>query len=756
MIMARELYPGMGQAVAERTILRKKNKGTKRERWETWEEVSERVAQGNALLCPTAKEKASEYRLLNQMIGNGSLLTSGRHLQHGDVTEPMRNMEVFTNCSTAITTFGLVYLLLNGSGVGRCYDDDLMLVDWDNAPNILCVLDESHPDFDPTAHESARDAYHKYRNNSNVLLFKVGDSREGWGSAVEYLELLAFEKIHHDKLLILDFSQVRCKNTPIAGMQDRPCSGPVPLMNAFMRVNSLKGAGMPRWMQAMYVDHYFADCVLVGGVRRSARMSVKNWRDPSIFEFIQVKRPIEFYGKTPQEIAEIRATSKPNGFLWSSNNSVMVDEEFWELVRLKPSSRRGRSSLARHARKVFEMVTQCAYYDGTGEPGIINVDKLTVNNDEIESIKGEYFNSKRYNPLEGTSLYLDKLLKAAKSKQYCMIVNPCSEICIAIWGAFCTIADVCFYHCDNLGQCEEVIRAAVRFLIRVNTLDSVYNKEVKRTNRIGVGLTGVHEAAWKFFGFDFFDLINEQKSKEFWLWLSKMKRAVRDESIKYSKYLGVKPPHTDTTVKPSGTISKLFGLTEGWHLPAMLWYIRWVQFSLNNPLVAEYKAKGYPVQELKKYRNTVIVGFPTVPLIATIMPADRIVTAAQATPEQQYKWLMLGEKYWIRGVDEQGNPLNPDTGNQISYTLKYDPKRVMYKEFRETILKYQSKVRCCSIMPQEEQASYEYLPEQPVAQAIYNDVVSRIKAIIREDIGREHLDCGAGGCPVDFTAGEKK
>lgn len=754
--MARELYPGMGQAVAERTILRKKNKGTKKERWETWGEVAERVAQGNALLCPTAKEKAAEYRVLNSFISDGSLLTSGRHLQHGDVTEPMRNMEVFTNCSTSITTFGLVYLLLNGSGVGRCYDDDLMLVDWDNAPNVLCVLDETHPDFDHTAHESARDAKHKYRNNPNVIWHSVGDSREGWGGGVEKLELLAFEKIHRDKLLILDFSPVRAKNTPIAGMQDRPCSGPVPLMNAFARVNSLKGAGMPRWMQAMYIDHYFADCVLVGGVRRSARMSVKSWRDPSIFEFIQVKRPIEFKGKTPAEIEEIRKTQKPSGFLWSSNNSVLVDKEFWELVRLSPRSRRGRGELARHARKVFEMVTECAYYDGTGEPGFINVDQLVVNNDTLDSIKGEYFSSKRYELLEGTDLYLDRLLRVAKSKQYCMIVNPCSEITIAIWGAFCTIADVCFYHCRDVDEAEQVVRAAVRFLIRVNQLDSVYDKEVKRTNRIGVGLTGVHEAAWKFYKFGFLDLIDENKSQVWWNFLSRMKRAVRDEAIKYSKHLGVVCPHTDTTVKPSGTISKLFGLTEGWHLPSMLWYLRWVQFSLNNPMVEEYRKQGYPIQELKKYRNTAIIGFPTVPLIATIMPADKIVTAAQATPEQQYKWLMLGEKYWLRGVDENGQPLTPDTGNQISYTLKYDPKRVTYKDFRKTVLEYQSKVRCCSIMPQEEQSSYEYLPEQPVAQAIYNDIVSKIKQAMREDIGREHLDCGAGGCPVDFTQGEKK
>ena len=44
----RSFHPGMGQAVAERTVLRKKPNGE----WETWHDVASRVAIGNSLLCP--------------------------------------------------------------------------------------------------------------------------------------------------------------------------------------------------------------------------------------------------------------------------------------------------------------------------------------------------------------------------------------------------------------------------------------------------------------------------------------------------------------------------------------------------------------------------------------------------------------------------------------------------------------------------------------------------------------------------------
>ena len=415
----RELLPGMGQAVAERTILRKKENG----KWENWGDVAGRVALGNSLLCKTAEEQAKEYKLLKKHISNATLLMSGRHLQHGDATQPQRNAEVFTNCATSPTSFLLFFLLLNGcfkkgtkvkmaggtykniedvkkdeivvsfnedtkefviqhvsklninmpklmvkitldnkeeiycthdhkfltnkyewveaknlknkvlkskpnqnnnnkkplvpnkgtvivdeistyvidveylefdnqpvydltventhnylvsksdivvhnSGVGRCYDDDMMLVNWDNAPDIRCVLRQDHPDFDWSAHESVREAKHKYGSGKDVLWFKIPDSREGWAKALEIWENSAFEKIHKDKILILDFSDVRPSGAAIGGMQNRPASGPVPLMNAFSKAASLKSAGLPRWKQALEIDHCFAACVLVGGARR--------------------------------------------------------------------------------------------------------------------------------------------------------------------------------------------------------------------------------------------------------------------------------------------------------------------------------------------------------------------------------------------------------------------------------------------------------------------------------------------------------
>lgn len=815
-------------------------------------------------------------------MSNGVIIMSGRHLQHGDETQPTRSQEVFTNCATACTSFASFYLLMNGcfrkgtlihcngslkkiedikpgqlvltldentlkfthnivekvhinlpkpmveliisdgkpivctedhlfltrtrewveaknlvdkylyttgrvikvnvlgdteeevydltvkdshnyvigehytvvhnSGVGRSYDDDLMIVNWDNAPNIRCVLDEKHPDFDHSAHESYRDAKHKYGDNPDILWHDVEDTREGWGKAVEVWELAVFEKIHKDKLLIFNFSNVRSRNTPIIGMQGRPASGPVPLMNAFNKVASIKGANLPKWRQAMYVDHYFAECVLVAGSRRSARMSTKYWKDKTVLDFIVIKRPIEFIGKSLEEIKILRKNGKFEGFLWSSNNSVMVDEEFWTLLDLEPRDTLYYSEWSVHARNVFDLLTEASYGDGTGEPGVINVDKLGQSKKGL-TFNGDFIGSKKYKIQEDTQLYLQKIMNKVKKKKYFMIVNPCSEVNLSLFSGFCVIGDLVPYHADTIDQIEDACRSIVRSLIRVNTMDSIYKKEVERTNRIGVGATGIHEFAWKFFKFGFYDLLDEYKSKDFWMTISRFKRIIQIEAIKESLRLGLEYPQTDTILKPCGTNAKLFGLTEAANLSSMPIFLRWVQFSSTDPLVQVYREKGYPTKDLIKYHNTTIVGFPTTMVISTLGMGDKLVTAGQVSMEDHYKWLMLLEKYWLRGVNEDGTILKLDTGGQISYTVKYKPENNDYNLFRKTLKKYQSQIKCASVMPQEDNCSYEYLPEQKITRGEYEDILSRI-TLIAEDVDKIHIDCATGACPINFQKEE--
>jgi hypothetical protein len=768
----RLLDAGMGVAVARRTVFRPVDD-------ECFGRVADRVAAGNMALLGRelgAADRQEQARLRNA-IATGALLTSGRHLQHGDMEQPERNMEVFTNCATAIASFAKFYLLLNGSGVGRAYDDALTAVDWANAPRLLLHLSPLHPDYPHSTEAKCRlgvdlgllpwgtttdeagvmDAFlaeHLVLDLESVpadaVRHRIADSREGWAKAVEILEAMAFRR-ESDKTLVLDLSGIRCAGSPIRGMQGRPASGPVSLMRAFLNIRRHvidAAATLEPWEQALLIDHHLSVEVQVGGARRAARMATKNWRDPGILRFIR---------------------AKSEGGLWTANHSVMVDAEFWRLVR---SGETG--PLAMHAQAVFAEATRCAWING--EPGFINGDALEDHRtgtawDKPVHEDGRDFRSSRYQVDEAAGLLAEASRRAASSR-FPVTTNPCGEIALHVTGGYCVIADfapllACPVPLEDVtpgmppadvaamwdARVEDSVRLGVRFLMRANSMDALYAEEVARTNRMGIGPTGLHEWAWLRFGFDFNDLLDEVKSAPFWSMLGHLSEAAKQEGAIYADQLGLVRPTTVTTVKPAGTTSKLFGLTEGAHLPARRQYLRWVQFKGvqdaetgdwapdSDPLLAEYADRGYPMRTLKTFPGMTVVGFPTVPLLMRLGLGQRSVTAGEASPAAQYLWLRLLEEHWI-GAEQ---------GNQVSYTLKIFTDRHDLDSFRAIVREQQPTVRCCAVLPSrpDHELGYEYLPEEEVSAEDFAAIVQGIEdGMAREGIDLVHLQCAGGVCPI--------
>jgi len=1055
----RHFAEGIGQAVAERSFAREGDG-----KYETWPEVAYRTSYGNALLAPP-DDFQEEFDPLHQAMVSGAYIASGRHLQHGDENQPSRPQSVFANCATSALSYQQFELLLNGSGVGRSYNDSMMVVDWSKQPQIEHIIRQDHPDvlsgeIKDLKTESKFECYHHL----------VEDSREGWAEVVELIERTTFEANGFSSQLVFDWSDVRPRGAPIAGMQNRPSSGPGPLIEALKKIYTLRGrTDMERWEQTMHVDHYLAECVAVGGSRRSARISCKYWKDNTIFAFCAIKN---------------------NGGLWSSNNSILVDDEFWGYVN-KPLHDRSKP-MHQHAMELFKHAVTCQYESGSGEPGFINVDKLSfvphqveVPRDKLEAMVATAYNTQPYqvivnpcvtadtwvdtvdgakqvselvgksflavvngnshrsekgfwktgekpvsrvqtdrgyfvratdnhkvlidrgserewvevgnlmpgdnmvlsagnatvdqssddfkngwllgevvgdgcynpekyptkvefwgehskkmaerakaqvlklpevgtpikptedvgngsvdwngnrrfavcsrrldvlcegliekktkNPLPnlerqsndflagylmgffdsdgcpqgdrkkglsvrlpqvsmlklesvqrillrfgigskiyrdrsdagkkplpdgkgGTKLYdcqashelcitrenlylyrdligfsdpdkkarLEAMFKGAARKLYrdkflskvtsikedgvedvydctvedvhCfsangLVVHNCGEIQLSALGGLCIIGSLVPYHAESFDDILSAAKAAARFLIRVNLMgDQIHEGEVSRTNRIGVGLTGLHEYAWNTFKLGWHDLLDENISKEFWLSLQKISETIEAEAISYSEHLGLEEPHSTVCTKPDGSTAKLFSLTEGIHLPAMREYIRWVQFQNDSPQLKEHIANGYPHKELKSYKGVTVVGFPTSPLICTLGMGDKLVTASEATIEEQYQWLRLLEKYWLRN----------DKGSQLSYTMKYDPDEYTLDDMMDIIRENQPTVKVCSMMPTVNETAYEYVPEEAVSKERYDEIVKGIDKPTKEDVGYEHVACEGGQCPITF------
>lgn len=701
----RPLDPGMGEGVAARTILRTDAAG----RRETWGDVARRVAEGSAGLHASGDRDRAD---LERHIANGTILMSGRHLQHGDATQAGRPIELLSNCSSSASGFLQFYLLMNGSGVGRSYDDALMIVDWAHAPPVVPVLAPEHPDW----MEGMPSRAEALTRLPGAFVFEVPDSREGWAKAFELYETRTFAR--NPQPLILDFSAVRPKGSPIAGMQGRPSSGPVPTMTSFTEAAGVaytaRVLGMPVWEQTMRIDHAFAQTVAMGGARRAARIAVKNWEDPGIFDFIAIKQ---------------------NGGLWSSNNSVGVTEAFWADAQT-PGTR---------ANQVFEAVTKAQYEHGSGEPGFVNLDRLQTDLEGVEAYRaGGFIGSSRYALSNEAETLYRHLTDRVLAMEYPMIVNPCGEISLLVLGAYCVIADVAPYHAASLDEVHDAVRHTTRALMRTNLMEGLYHGELARTNRIGVSLTGIFEWAFEHFGLTWADLLGEA-STAFWATLTAMRVTAEAEADRYAAELGVAKPHTVTTIKPAGTTSKLFGLTEGAHLPAMAYYLRWVQFQEGDPLVDEYETKGYPVlREVPAgasgsgYTGVHLVGFPTAPMLGRIQPNP--TTATEATVAEQFEWLRRLEAAW----------LGP-RGNQVSYTLKYSRDGHDLASYTAAILAHQPTVRCAAVMPasdwRETKRLYGYVPEEPVSREAF---VQMLDAVVDAEhhVTLEEMQCAGGACPL--------
>lgn len=707
---------GMPRAVFRDKYARRGEDGS----YQTWAERVTEVVDGNVALAPSAAEQREN---LLDLALRGVVPFSGRHLQHGDLEQPEKRLEIFSNCSTAMFSWAVFVLLMKGSGVGRDYSSDVCFIDWDYVPSCRFVLAApdnqgrgGHPDYEPWV-ESLAEAEQKYDPESEgVRWHEVGDSAEGWAKVVMIMETAAFHKHNRDTVFVFDFSGVRRAGAPLRGQQNRPASGPIPFIRALHQVMSLKGAGMKPWKQAMFVDHYLAACVVVGGVRRSARLACKSWRDKDVIDFVDIKRA---------------------GFLWSANNSILVDAEFWRLAS-DP-----RPSLAR---RVYEAAGGSSYWDGTGEPGFINVDRLHSDERALDSVSVDAYLSDEFvadigglhpRSREMIAYHLDRAL----SRRFKFITNPCGEITLAAWGAYCIIGDVCMERARDLADLVRAVGLLARALVRVNTMSSIYRAERLRTNRIGVSLTAIHEFAWRFYSLSFREVIDplNPRARSFWEFVSSLREEVERCADDESNMLGLPRPSTCTAIKPSGTVSKVMRCTEGAHLPSQRYYLRWVMHDAGS--AAEMEALGYPTKDVShQYAGTVVVGFPTcLPLIEDI-PASALVTSDEASPEEQYVWIRLLEEHWLG-----------QRGNQVSYTLKWRKDSLPYEDYMRLLLREQPTVRCCSLMPSlaQDASAYAYLPEEPISEEEYRALTARIRRVEVERYDAASLECDGGACPVE-------
>jgi adenosylcobalamin-dependent ribonucleoside-triphosphate reductase len=179
--------------------------------------------------------------------------------------------------------------------------------------------------------------------------------------------------------------------------------------------------------------------------------------------------------------------------------------------------------------------------------------------------------------------------------------NPCVEQSLEPFELCCLVETFPGLH-ESFEDYKKTLKYAYLYAKTVTlipTHDARTNTVMMRNRRIGCSMSGIVQAMQKFGRRAFLTEFCDAGYKY-----------LKELDTTYADWLCVRPSIKITSVKPSGTVSLLPGVTPGIHFPHSQFYIRRVRVQDNSPLVKKLEAAGYPVEKDKYSPNTVVVTFP--------------------------------------------------------------------------------------------------------------------------------------------------
>jgi len=295
--------------------------------------------------------------------------------------------------------------------------------------------------------------------------------------------------------------------------------------------------------------------------------------------------------------------------------------------------------------------------------------------------------------------------------------NPCAEQSLADKET-CCLAELFL---PNITSYEEFIDVAT-LLYRINKHSLALPCHLKETEaivhanmRMGIGVTGFLQAT------------EEQKG-----WLRRAYEDIRAFDKKYSAEHNFPESVKLTTVKPSGTLSLLPGVTPGCHPAYARFMIRRIRISSNHPLVQVCHDHGYDVEPQRNFdgsedRSTMVVSFP-------FRHPDHAVLAKDMTAIDQLETVKWLQENW--------------SDNSVSCTVYYRKEEL--PEIRKYLKKYYKNSHKSLSFLLHSEHGFHQAPLEEISEEQYDALVARtrlITAIDEANIGLDD-DCATGACPI--------
>lgn len=415
----------------------------------------------------------------------------------------------------------------------------------------------------------------------------VRDSKEGWAKSYRLLVSM----LYAGEIPQWDVSLVRPAGARLKTFGGR-ASGPDPLVDLFkFTIEKFKGAVGRRLSSIECHDLMckIGEIVVVGGVRRSALISLSNLSD----DRMRHAKSGEWYDEPDKNIYRF-------GYRSLANNSVAYTE--------KPDA----MSFLREWTSLAE--------SGSGERGIFNRQAAT---------KQAAKNGRR-------------------DPNYEWGCNPCSEILLrgpkidkngqpvtGTGGQFCNLSEVIIRATDTK---KDLLRK-VRLATILGTIQSTYtkfpylrkiwSKNTAEERLLGVSLTGIMDN----------ELTNGKKG-DLPALLEELKQCAVDTNKEWADRLGIEVSTAISCVKPSGTVSQLTDSSSGIHARHSSYYIRTVRGDNKDPLTEFMISQGIPNEpEVNKPTQTTVFSFPIK------APDNSVVTADMSAIDQLNMWLIY-QRHW--------------------------------------------------------------------------------------------------------------
>tara|TARA_R110000782_G_scaffold1588_11_gene6066 strand:- start:3238 stop:5127 length:1890 start_codon:yes stop_codon:yes gene_type:complete len=296
--------------------------------------------------------------------------------------------------------------------------------------------------------------------------------------------------------------------------------------------------------------------------------------------------------------------------------------------------------------------------------------------------------------------------------------NPCAEQSLAPYET-CCLAEI---YLPNIESEKELKRVAT-LLYRINKHSLAIPCSLKETEaivhknmRMGIGVTGYLQAT------------EEQRQ-----WLSICYTYLREYDKTYSSLTGLPRSIKLTTVKPSGTLSLLAGVTSGAHPAFAQHYIRRIRMSADSELVRVCRDNRYDIEYVRNFdgtedHSTVVVSFPCAFPKGTILAEDMsAIDQLEVVKRLQTEW----------------------SDNAVSVTIYY--RKGELDDIRKWLSDNYVNVKSVSFLLHNDHG-FDQAPLEAIDEKTYKKLKDRVIPITSlTDIKMEDIeisDCAGGACPV--------